>query len=42
MINEIVQEKLKNQLPVKLHLGCGNRYFDEYINENTDEIDEQK
>ena len=32
MINDKVQEKLKNSQPVRLHLGCGNRYFDGYIN----------
>lgn len=36
MINNIVQEKLKNREPVRLHLGCGSRLFDNYINVDGD------
>ena len=32
MLNEKIQEKIKNNLPVKLHLGCGPVMLDGYIN----------
>ena len=32
MLNEKIQEKIKNNLAVKLHLGCGPVMLDGYIN----------
>lgn len=32
MILNAVEEKSKSNLPVRLHLGCGSRLFDKYIN----------
>jgi len=32
MLNEKIQEKIKNNLPIKLHLGCGPVMLDGYIN----------
>ena len=32
MLNNKVQELIQQGLPVKLHLGCCNRYFDGYVN----------
>lgn len=32
LLEDLVQEKIKNNESIKLHLGCGSRYFDGYIN----------
>ena len=32
MLEQKVKELLEKKLPIKLHLGCGSRLFDGYVN----------
>jgi predicted SAM-dependent methyltransferase len=36
MLERAIEEKIKQQQPVRLHLGCGSRLFDGYVNVDGD------